>query len=107
MKNGTVRPCRQSLHPAWGSTHAVTGLLQILPEDLDFRPAGDLARTAPVLVAADIEPGIVFFGKAVLAHINRPPDLHDGAEFEVARAGDRVAANAYVCARGCRGLIAV
>src|SRR4051812_46104530 len=107
MESGTTQPCRRSSLPTRVRTRTITGLLQILLEDLDCRPAGHLARTAPVLVAADIEPGIVFFGEAVLADVNRPSDFHDGAEFEMLRAGDRIAATADVGTRSCRTRIAV
>src|SRR4051794_24792792 len=85
----------------------MAALLQVFLEDFYHRPAGYLAWTVSVLIAADVEPGIVFFREAIFAHIGRPPDFHDGAEFDMTRTRDGVVATAYVCAGGGRARIAV
>ena len=75
--------------------------------DLDRGPAGDLVGTGRVLVAADVEPGVVFLRQAVFADVGVAMDLDNGAEADVTRAGDGVTPAANIGARSgdARGLI--
>jgi hypothetical protein len=68
--------------------------------DAHRRPSRDLVGAILVLVAADIEAGIVFARGAILANVRLASDLHDGAQLDARRAGDRIVASANVGAGG-------
>jgi hypothetical protein len=83
----------------------VAVLLQIFLIDLDHRPPGYLAGTRPILVAADVEPGIEFFRQAIFADVFRSADLDNGAEIDVPRARYGVAAAADIRTGGGRARV--
>jgi hypothetical protein len=71
-----------------------------LVKHLYRHPSGYLVRAAPVLIATDIEPLIVFPGSAILANVCLSFDLYNSSELDRARTRYGIASAADICTRG-------
>jgi hypothetical protein len=67
-----------------------------MQHQLDHCPTRHLKRAALILVAVDIEPGLVLSSKPVFADVLLALDLHDRAQRQKRRTGYRVAPAANV-----------
>src|SRR5438874_7187408 len=82
------RTCRGLFLPFW--------LLRLIQVQLDHCPTRHRKRAALILVAVDIEPGLVLSSSPVFADVLLALDLYDRTQWQKRRTGDGVAPAANV-----------
>src|SRR5437764_3898877 len=93
----TVRPSRRKTLSAGCAAHLTRPLLPFLMQhQFDHCPTRHLKRAALILVAVNIEPGLVFSSNPVFADVLPALDLHDRAQRQKRGTGYRLASAANV-----------